>query len=180
MTDTIQGRARTGAGIGTGLVLPQIVVTAGMAAWLTLIMVNNVVDSGTNLHLIGQVLTMEGLVGDPHRGQGLLGRAMPADLAAPALYGVIGYQIVTSALLWWAAVAHVLVLFGRGDGARATLLGNVAWSALAGLALMFLVGGLWFGYWMTFGPVQQVHFTLLIVAVGGMVVTNLPRSRATD
>ncbi|MGW5877691.1 DUF2165 family protein [Nocardiopsis terrae] len=163
---------------GTGLILPQLLVLVGMAAWLTLIMINNITDSGTNIHLIGRVLTMEDMVGNPHQGQGLLGRALSGDLAAPALYGVIAYQAVSSALLWWAAAAHLLLALGRGDGTRATRLGNVALSALAGLALMFLVGGLWFGYWITFGPVQQVHFTLLLVAVGGLVLVNLPRERA--
>ncbi|GAA1072292.1 DUF2165 family protein [Nocardiopsis metallicus] len=91
---------------------------------------------------------------------------------------MIAYQAVASVLLWWATVAHLRLAFGRGDGTRATLLGNLALSALARLALMFLVGGLWFGYWITFGPAQQVHFTLLLVAVGGLVLVNLPRGRA--
>lgn len=178
-TDTKGHRNREKTGLGTGLVLPQALILGGMAAWLTLIMINNITDSGTNIHLIGQVLTMEAMADNPHQGQGLLGRALSADLAAPALYGVIAYQAVASALLWWATAAHLRLAFGRGDGTRATLLGNLALSALAGLALMFLVGGLWFGYWITFGPVQQVHFTLLLVAVGGLVLVNLPRGRTT-
>ncbi|WP_150256029.1 DUF2165 family protein [Nocardiopsis deserti] len=161
---------------GTGLLYPQTLVLGGMAAWLSLIMLNNVTDSGTNTALIGQVLTMEGLIADPVRGNGLVGRALPASLAAPALYAVIAYQVLSVVLLWAATVAHVRLWFGRGDGTRATLLGNIALCALAGLALMFLVGGLWFGYWIAMPAVQQVHFTLLIIAIGAMVLVNLPRA----
>src|SRR5699024_9235946 len=122
-------RSNTGArstGTGSGLLFPQSLVLGGMAAWLSLIMFNNVVDSGTNIALIGQVLTMEGLIADPVRGVGLVGRALPEGLAAPALYAVIAYQALSVVLLWTATVAHVRLLFGRGDGARATFVGNIA------------------------------------------------------
>ncbi len=177
----VQTRRRSDTGVrsarmGTGLLCPQTLVLGGMAAWLSLIMLNNIVDSGTNIALIGQVLTMEGLVDDPVRGNGLVGRALPESLAAPALYAVIAYQLLSVVLLWTATVAHVRLFFGRGDGTRATLLGNIALCSLAGLALMFLVGGLWFGYWIAIPAVQQVHFTLLIISIGAMVLVNLPRA----
>ncbi|NYH55515.1 putative small integral membrane protein [Nocardiopsis arvandica] len=160
----------------TGLLYPQTLVLGGMAAWLSLIMFNNITDSGTNITLIGQVLTMEGIIADPDRGNGLVGRALPGSLAAPALYAVIAYQALSVLLLWTATVAHTRLLLGRGDGTRATFLGNIALCSLAGLALMFLVGGLWFGYWIALPPVQQVHFTLLIIAIGAMVLINMPRT----
>ena len=140
-----------------------------------LIMFNNVVDSGpTSPHRAGP--DDGGLIADPVRGVGLVGRALPEGLAAPALYAVIAYQALSVVLLWTATVAHVRLLFGRGDGARATFVGNIALCALAGLALMFLLGGLWFGYWIAMPAVQQVHFTLLIVAIGAMVLVNMPRT----
>lgn len=170
------GTGARSAGTGSGLLFPQTLVLGGMAAWLSLIMFNNIVDNGTNTALIGQVLTMEALIADPVRGDGLVGRALPESLAAPALYAVIAYQVLGVVLLWAATVAHVRLLFGRGNGARATFLGNIALCVLAGLALMFLVGGLWFGYWIAMPAVQQVHFTLLLVAIGATVLVNMPRT----
>jgi hypothetical protein len=51
---------------------------------------------------------------------------------------------------------------------------NGALGAFLGLWLFFLCGGLWFGYWMKMGPVQQVHLTLMVIALLAVLVVNAP------
>lgn len=51
---------------------------------------------------------------------------------------------------------------------------NIALSMFAAMWLVFLCGGLWFGYWIKQGPIQGVHFTLLILSVACMMLVNQP------
>ncbi|SDP02594.1 Predicted small integral membrane protein [Actinopolyspora xinjiangensis] len=158
----------------SGLLPLVLFLFAGVAAWLTLIAVNNITDFGTNRVLLERTMTMRALIDDQVRGNGLEWRALPASLATPALITVIVYQLGTVVLMWRAVITGLRVLRSPRRG-LAELIRHVNHSLVAfvGLFLGFLVSGLWFGYWMHLGPVQQVHFTLLMVGALVALLTNL-------
>lgn len=157
-----------------GLDLAKTILLTGLAFWITLIAFNNATDPGTNTGLIGQMISMEAIKADPAVGNGLEWRAWPQWLATPILVLVIALQAVIALLLWRAALMFTRHLFGarEEEPVRAIKAANVALSAFMSLWFFFLVGGLWFGYWMKLGPVQGVHFTLLIVTVLSLLFVN--------
>ncbi|WP_246451483.1 DUF2165 family protein [Allostreptomyces psammosilenae] len=157
-------------------ILAQTFGLAGITAWLTLIAINNINDPGTNVALMEQMLTMRDIAADDVRGQGLLWRAWSDDLARPLLYGVIVVQVAIVALMWRSVASFTRALLAPTPARHATAVGqaNVALVAFMGLFLLFLIGGLWFGYWMFMGPVQGVHFTLLGIAFLAMLLVNQP------
>lgn len=157
-----------------GLTLAKTIVLLGIASWITLIAFNNITDPGTNTGLIGNMITMEAIKQDPAVGNGLEWRAWPRSLATPILVAVIVLQVGIALLLWRAAFKFLRDLFrGEEQLSSPTLrAANVGLAAFASLWFFFLVGGLWFGYWMKMGPVQGVHFTLLIVSMLTILLVN--------
>jgi predicted small integral membrane protein len=138
--------------------------------WLAVAVFNNIVDFGTNRHLLSNVLAMRELKADPVLGKGLIGRAIDGD-HAPALILrlVIAVQII------------IVLLMGRGvwhlafsDRAMGIGAANLSFAALLGLWFWFLIGGLWHGYWMKMPQVQQVHLAMVLLTLGGVVLINLP------
>ncbi|MFG3342869.1 DUF2165 family protein [Glycomyces sp. NPDC048151] len=163
----------------TGILLFQTLILTWAAAWLTLVVTNNINDFGTNRSLIAGMLTMDELAADDVFGNGIEWRAMPEGLAVPALIGVIAYQLLSIVLLWRGAVFAIKTLVRREPALAAPALraANLGLTALAGLFAVFLCGGMWFGYWMKMGPVQMVHLTGLIISILAVIVVNLPGSR---
>lgn len=81
--------------------LPRTVVMTGLAAWMTIAVLNNITDQGTNLANLETMLTMRLLSEDQVLGNGLEWRAWGTGAAALALYCVIAWQLATAAALWW-------------------------------------------------------------------------------
>ncbi|WP_328742338.1 DUF2165 domain-containing protein [Streptomyces caniferus] len=147
---------------------------SGLTLWLGLVTLNNLTDFATNRALIARMLTMTDLVHDPVRGNGLEWKAMPESFATPALIGVIVYEVAAVALLAWAAVGMWRRARGARTGIATTQRANLALGAFVGLFLIFLSGGMWFGYWIYIGAAQQVHFTGLIIGLLAALLVNLP------
>lgn len=158
----------------SGLLLLTLTLLAGVTAWLTLIAINNITDFGTNKALLQATMNMRALIDDPVRGNGLEARALPNSLAAPALIAVIIYQLGTVAMMWRAVATGLRVLRTPSLGLFAYIR-QVNHSLVPFLLLFagFLISGLYFGYWLHLGPVQQVHFTLLIIGTLVALLTNL-------
>jgi predicted small integral membrane protein len=146
--------------------VPGVVALAGLAAWMSVAVGNNIVDRGTNIHLLGVMFKMELLRDEPVLGRGLAGRARTSSrFARAALTGVIIAQVIIAALLWLAAGALICAWTGQVARPVAVGLANLAVASFLGLWVLFLTGGLWFGYWMKMPQVQQVHLSLLTIAL---------------
>nr|WP_281168881.1 DUF2165 family protein [Salipiger mucosus] len=160
--------------------LPRTVVMTGLAAWMTIAVLNNLTDQGTNLANLETMLTMRLLSEDQVLGNGLEWRAWGSGSTASVLYCVIAWQLATAAALWWGAAAHLRALLGNGGTGEAATAASIALSMFAAMWLVFLCGGLWFGYWIKQGPIQGVHFTLLILSVVCMLLVNQPVGAAAS
>ncbi|MDD7911075.1 MULTISPECIES: DUF2165 family protein [Pseudovibrio] len=154
--------------------LPRAVLLTGLAAWMTVAVLNNITDTGTNLIHLDNMLSMRLLIEDPIFGNGLEWRAWNGVPAQAVLWIVICWQVLTAAALWWAAV-NMIGAFMKGGRDEACLRAvNLALSMFLGLWLVFLCGGLWFGYWMKQGAIQGVHLTLVIVSLMSLTYLNQP------
>jgi predicted small integral membrane protein len=158
----------------SGLIPLALFLLGGMALWLSLIAFNNATDFSTNRTLIGDTVSMKAIIADHAAGRGLEWRALPRGFAGPMLTVFITYQVLTAAFMWRAVLTGSRLLGGsRRDLAAFVRHANQSLMLFAGMFLGFLIGGLWFGYWMHLGPVQQVHFTLLIVGALLALLVNL-------
>ncbi|EMV8752352.1 DUF2165 family protein [Escherichia coli] len=155
----------------------RLVVLLGLAAWLSIAVVNNLTDPGTNRMLLGHTLSMGLMLTEEVLGAGLLWRAWPAQWAPTILYLVVAAQFVCTTFLWWAAVSYARA-FALKD-ARVLLEARsravLALSLFVLLWMFFICGGLWFGYWLKQGAVQMVHLSLIVIGLCALnFVQNVP------
>lgn len=150
--------------------LSRLVLLAGLAAWLSIAVFNNLTDPGTNRQLLGHMLSMDLLHSEPVLGSGLSWHAWPVERVPYLLYGVAAVQVAVAGALWSAAL-----LFARagwsGKLRQLRQARSVAVLALSGFLLLWLwfaCGGLWFGYWIKQGAVQSVHLTMILIALGAL------------
>lgn len=154
--------------------LPRAVLLTGLAVWLTIAVLNNVTDSGTNIIHLNRMLSMRLLADDPLFGNGLEWRAWQTVSAQTILYVVVVWQVLTACALWLAAFRMMGAALSGEMNDAALRSANLALSMFLALWLVFLCGGLWFGYWMKQGPIQGVHLTLVIISLLSLTYVNQP------
>lgn len=156
------------------VLFPRAVLLFAFAAWLTIAVVNNIRDRGTNVFLLGVMFRMALLKEDANMGNGLKHRAIDdVRFHGRMLSFIVACQIVIAAALAFAGAATAAAWLGRpfADPAASA---NLALAMFVSLWLFFMSGGLWFGYWMKQPQVQQVHMTLVLMAIGMFILVNLP------
>lgn len=149
----------------------RFVVLAGLAAWLSVAALNNLVDPGTNRLHIGNTLSMALLREEAVLGASLRWRAWPADWAKPLLYGIAIVQSLIALCLWRAATTYATAWRQR-NSQLLNLARNrsvVALTCFLLLWLGFLCGGIWFGYWMKQGAIQSVHMSLVLISLAALI-----------
>lgn len=156
------------------VLFPRALLLLAFAAWLAVAIVNNIRDRDTNVFLLGIMFRMTLLKEDPNMGNGLKHRAIDdRSFHRRALSVIVACQIVIAVALGFAGVAAAAEWLGW-PLVDATGVANLALALFASLWVFFLTGGLWFGYWMKQPQVQQVHMTLVLMAIGMFVIVNLP------
>ena len=151
------------------------VVFCAYGSWFSLAVFNNISDFQTNRLLIAKMMSMDEIKADPHMGNNLQWRALDGMRWSRYVFiPVIGYQ---------ALVVGLFVIFGF-DLVSAATTGTPLTDALIGhlnlaflLALMlwfgFLIGGLWFGYWIKMPQIQSAHMLLAILTLFCLTVINV-------
>jgi len=168
--------------------LAKCVLLLGLSSWMTVAVFNNATDPSTNHFFLGTMLDMHLLANDPNElGVGLRWRAWSASQAPLLLSLIIGVEVLISAYLWKGGISLTVAVIRQDEygieKARVTAVRSLV--SFMALWLTFLVGGLWFGYWIKQGAVQQVHITPLIlstisiafVASGMSEASNHPRTK---
>lgn len=157
--------------MGLELVHLNILLIAGLSLWLTLAIINNILDFATNRHLLSEVTSMRELKHDNLLGKGLVARAIGSETyPAWLLRVVIATQIIAACLLW----RGLAYLLGAETLTAAVPAVNLGLAAFLAIWLWFLIGGLYHGYWIKMPQVQQVHLALVIISIGAMILVNLP------
>ncbi|MFY0681439.1 MAG: DUF2165 family protein [Thalassovita sp.] len=146
--------------------LPRTAALLAISAWLTMAVLNNFKDRGTNVLLLGTMMRMDLLIEEDTLGQGLVHRRMAGEAPAQtALTWVLRAQVLIVVLLWMAGVFSAADWLGLMDETLAVATINVAIGCFFALWTLFMCGGLYFGYWIKTPHVQQVHFTLFIIGL---------------
>lgn len=152
----------------------KFICVAGLALYLSIVVINNITDPATNLGLIVRMMSMEEIKQDPTMGNGLEWRAVRSTFVPKAsFYFIVVYQVVTAVLLWRGAYFLLAAIFGSATLPQAIAAANIGLGAFALIWIGFICGGLWFGYWMKMGPGQQTHMTLLILSMLAILIINL-------
>jgi predicted small integral membrane protein len=127
----------------------KVLLLAGVALYCSLVVFNNLTDFDSNYQFVRHVLSMDSTFPGNHG----LWRALPSPAFHLAFYyGIIGWEIATTILLWWGVVRLL----------RALRLPAVAFNAVKGVPIMALtlsllmwlvaflsVGGEWFLMWQS-------------------------------
>lgn len=159
--------------------LPKFVILTGLAIWLGVAMINNIVDSPTNVQNLEATITMSLLVEDPDAGKCLAPRAWTKGAGALLLYCISFIQALVTAMLLAASISFLLAMAGSIPSITATEIANIALSAFTAIWLFFLCGGLWFGYWIKQGQIQGVHLSLLLISIAALIFINETAAAST-
>jgi predicted small integral membrane protein len=155
----------------------KTLLVGGFAGYLTLFVLNNVMEPGTNSAAVPRMMTMRELKDDPPLGKGVLWRAIDSPLIHRLAYrGVVVVQTAAAVLLWRAAVMLILALahgYAAGDVDGAIAAANLGMLVFLGLAFAFVLTGLWFMSWVKLGPMEGAHTTMLFLALFGVIAINV-------
>jgi len=155
------------------LLIAKIISMLGLTGYLFVAVFNNWRDKGTNRFLLNQMFGMELLKSDLVLGRGLLNRAIDtSSFATNVLKAVVLVQAVLVVLLLLGSIELLMVLFAGGSSSTAVATCNIAVSCFMALWFFFWCGGLWFGYWIKTGQIQEVHMKLIILSILELIFLN--------
>lgn len=154
--------------------LPRATILVGLAVWISIAVLNNITDSETNIIHLETMLSMHFLIEDQLLGNGIEWRSLHTPPAKIMLLGVIFWQFLTAIFLWIATIKMVLTIFGKVNFSVSLSHANIGLTMFLGMWLLFLCGGLWFGYWIKQGAIQGVHMNLLIISIASLIYINQP------
>lgn len=159
-----------------GLLVAKGFFVLSLGSWLLLAAFNNIVDQTTNVTLLNRMLRMEGLLKDHELGLGLRPRLMKSSLLANGLIKCISsVQFLVAFFLIGTGLVFLSLAMGSAVMPEhlATTMATLALLCFASIWAFFLIGGLWFGYWIKMGNIQMTHFTLLILSLLSVILVNL-------
>lgn len=148
--------------------IAEVILLGGFSTWLTIAVINNIIDRKTNIVLLSGMASMKLVKEDSLLGNGLQGRAVNnPGIAEHVLTGVIISQLIIVVLMWCGTSLHVYELAGGAGLAGVSGLSIAITGIVASIALwfFFLCGGLYFGYWIKTPQIQHTHLAVLIVSL---------------
>lgn len=160
----------------SSFIFVKLFLLFGLAFWLLIAARNNFIDKQTNHSLIQKMFNMSLLRDcDSNLGSGLLHRSFHKNVANKILNMIIIFQIIISMLLFFSAFLIFSKVINYPIFSDCNVLNFINFGLLLFelLWMFFLCVGLWFGYWIKMGSIQQVHFTLLIVGMLMIILMNI-------
>ncbi|MBN7137572.1 hypothetical protein A7A76_23000 [Lysobacter enzymogenes] len=154
--------------LALSLAVFKIVLLAGLAGWLSLVALNNLIAFGNGAFALGQIMRMAPLQQAPAIQTPLLARKVESVFWHRAVLAVVLAAEIVSALLLWAAAAGF-----AGLAAEPAAWANLALAAFMATCFLMLIGGSWFAYYIRQDNVQLLHFVLIGVAAAAMLAVNL-------
>jgi hypothetical protein len=157
----------------TSLILFKLVLTTGLATWLTLVAFNNIRAFAGGVAAVGSMMSMQLFDQEPAIASPLLARRVHAAGWHRLIYSfVLAIEWAVAALLWYAAFGFGGAMIGASDIAGAIVRANLALSAFTVMAFVLTLGGVWFAYYVRQEGMQITHFVLIAVAIAATLVVN--------
>lgn len=156
-------------GLQSSLWLFQSIYAVGLAVWLTIAVIDNLMGFRELVHAVGTTMSMTPLQRSP---------AVHSILSARAVTSVHCHRLAVLVLLAMKLLAFVtcwigcyqLLLGGGLAHARPWL--NVALSAFSAFLFAMHLAGLWFAYWIREDDLQRGHLALLIWTLATFYLFN--------
>jgi len=159
----------------TSLLLIKVVLLSGLALWLAIIVLNNVVAFRNGVFSIGLLMRMQLFDQEPAIRTPLLSRRVNGALWHRAVFSfVLLLEVATMLLLAAAAFMFFGALLGISADPTAVIWANLAFAAFIALSLVMLLGGAWFAYYIRQDTLQITHFILIGLGVAGTLLVNMP------
>ncbi|CAN7569497.1 MULTISPECIES: DUF2165 family protein [Ensifer] len=159
----------------TSLLLIKAVLLSGLALWLAVIVLNNVVAFRNGVFAVGMLMGMQLFDQEPPIRTPLLSRRVTNAVWHRMVFSfVLVMEVATMMLLAAAAIMLIGTFFGLSDGAAAMIWANLALAAFIALSLIMLLGGAWFAYYVRQETMQITHFILIGLGVAGTLLVNMP------
>lgn len=159
----------------TSLLLIKAVLLSGLALWLAIVVLNNVVAFRNGVFSIGLLMRMQLFDQEPAIRTPLLSRRVNGALWHRAVFSfVLLLEVATMLLLAAAALMFFGALLGISAGPTAVIWANLAFAAFIALSLVMLLGGAWFANYIRQDTLQITHFILIGLGVAGTLLVNMP------
>ena len=156
------------------LIIPKMISMLGLAFYLSIAVINNILDKKTNRHFLKQMFSMRLLKEDQELGQGLLKRAICEKKANITLNMIIYLQVIIALLLWFGASQLAWTFLNHPSYLNvAKNVCNIAITMFMVLWFFFWCGGLWLGYWIKSPQIQEVHMKLIMLSISELIFINL-------
>ncbi len=157
------------------LLLSKLVPVAGLAVWLSIIVLNNGRNFAGGTAAIGMLMSMRLFEDPPVINTPLLSRRVTSSFWHKAVFGlVLGIEILVALALWVASFALLGTMCGAIGAAEAVNAANLALAGFLALVFVMMWGGAWFIYYVKQDSTQITHFALLCVGLAAILVVNLP------
>lgn len=156
------------------LLIAKLIVTSGLATWLSIIVLNNTRNFAGGAASVGLMMSMR-LFDDPPVIQSpLLARRVHSSRWHQVVYGfVLAVEILVTVLLWSAVITLVGAATGPAELEQAIRTANLALCGFLVLIFVMMFGGAWFVYYIKQEGAQITHFVLLCVGMLAILLVNL-------
>lgn len=153
--------------------ISHLTIVGGLAIWMALIVANNTIAFRNGVFAIGMLMKMSLFDVEPRIVSPLQSRSVQNAFWHRVIYTIIlGMEAVTAVLLLFAAFQLGMALVA-GGAASAPAWATLALTSLLATALVMLIGGAWFAYYIKQEGAQITHFALIGVALAGLILVNL-------
>ncbi|MDN7675622.1 DUF2165 domain-containing protein [Burkholderia oklahomensis] len=142
-----------------------------IAGWATIVTINNVQTFAATTGTIGRTMSMTLLKQDPPVDTPLLRRASTSrGLHRAALAIIVLLQALTAIAMWGGVY---LLLTTPAPHAAALPWLDAGATGFAACALVLLLGGLWYGYWIRQEGLQLTHIALIVWSIAAYLLFHL-------
>lgn len=129
--------------------LAKLLLVAGMGLYYALVVFNNLTDFDSNYQFVRHVLSMDSTFPGNHG----MWRALPSPAIHLVFYlGIIGWEMVTTVLLWWGAWRLFRAMrrpVAEFHAAKRVPIAGLTLSMLMWLVAFLSVGAEWFLMWQS-------------------------------
>jgi predicted small integral membrane protein len=161
--------------------LSKIVLTAAIACFFSLVVVNNLTDYGTNFAFVQHVLAMDTI----YPTSTLSWRAITHPLLQHLVYwGIILWEALIAVLCWvgvWRLSQNISAEASRFHAAKSSVLLGLTASCLLWLVGFFCIAGEWFAMWQS--PVwngQPIGFRMFVMTSLVLLLVRQPDFELQD
>lgn len=160
--------------IAGSIVLFKLVVLGGLAAWLSLVVVNNILAFRNGAFAIGSIMNMLPFEQEPPIDTPLLARRVADPRWHRLIYAlVLAIEVAVALSLLYAATGLAAAGLGWLNMGSAVVRANLALTGLMSMAFIFLLGGSWYAYYIRQEGLQTMHLVLIGVVHVALQVVNV-------